>query len=173
MCVTSKHLDPLQTSSFDLFCSLSTGMFVRSPPHLPFVAWLWTTQLKLGVGFEGSPRCPWDEPIPASEHTACSVPALLARSPPGVTGLGAGLTNSQLLDSCDGMRVTLPFLGWIKFLVFVVAGRIRVAKKTQKATPDVLLSILKHRRLIWGRTRLLTFRSAWGWQSHRALRGQG
>lgn len=145
MCVTSKHLDPLQTSSFDLFCSFLTGMFVRSPPHLPFVMWLWATRLKLGVSFERLPRCPWDEPVPA-----CSAPALLARSPPGVTGLGAGLANSQLLDSRDGVRVTLPFLGRRKFLVFVVAGKIRVAKKTQKVIPDVLLSILKHHRLIWG-----------------------
>lgn len=42
-------------------------------------------------------------------------------------------------------------------------------KKRKKATPDVVLSILKHRRLIWGRTRLLTFRSARGAGSRAEL----
>lgn len=122
---------------------------------------------EMGVGYVQSPPCLRDEPIAAGSATAS-----LARSPLGVTGLGASLANSQLLDSRDGARVPLSFLGRRELLVFVVAGKIRVAKKTPKAIPDVSLSILKHRRLIWGRTRLLTFRSAWGWQSRRALRGQ-
>lgn len=95
--------------------------------------------------------------------------ASLARSPLGVTDPGAGLANSQLLDSRAGAGVTLSFLGRRELLVFVVAGKIGVAKKTPKAIPDVSLSILKDCRLIWGRTRLLTFWSAWGWQSRRAL----
>lgn len=120
MCVISKQLDPLQTSSLDLFCSLSTGMLVGSPPlpTLPSGAWLWTTRLKFGVGFE-----------------QVTPPPSAGRAPFTFPLLGLGLANSQLLDSRDGVRAALPFLGRRKLLGFVVAGKMTSGQKNPKSIP--------------------------------------
>lgn len=163
MCVTNKHLDLLQTSSFDLFCSLSTGMFLSSPPPSCRVAFEDLAEMR--GGFEQSPHCSWDKPIP--QHQPCLPISLWALASWG------WFSKFPLLCSRHGVTVTLPFLRRRKFVVLVVEEKNTSGQNKPKSNPRCVAFYFKHPRLIWGRTRLLTFRSTWGWQSRQALPGQG
>lgn len=163
MCVTNKHLDLLQTSSFDLFCSLSTGMFLSSAPPSCCVALEDLAEMR--GGFEQLPHCSWDSPVP--QHQPC-LPI-----PPQTLALLGRFSKFPLLDSRDGVTVTLPFLGRRKFVVLVIAEKYMSGQNKPKSSPRCVAFYFKHPRLIWGRTRLLTFWSTWGWQSRQALPGQG